>query len=183
MLARKSEAQSNKYSPAFIKTEKSRLMQARTLAIRRQDTAELADLDEKLAELNAIADRTPHKEDEGTTDLLSRVNQRNRKANIEAVRQAELREAERKRRERKLAAQGGSGAGTPDLQDRSVRLKTVPRTFNAVTPRAGTPSTPVIVPSQPSSGLRPISPMPSIAKSTSLEASIIDSIEVNLGDF
>src|SRR4051794_24918698 len=104
MLARKNQLQANKQSPTFITLEKARLTQARTLAIRRQDTAELAVIDAQLAELLA---RTGHssREEEAPSiiDMLAQVNERNRKANAETVRKAELLESERKRRERRLA--------------------------------------------------------------------------------
>jgi RNA polymerase-associated protein RTF1 len=185
MLARKNQL-ANKHSAASITMEKARLTQARTLAMRRHDSAELAELDAKLAELAELAPKAH----EDADDMLTKVNERNRKANVEAVRQAELREAERKRRERKLALQGGSGAGTPGgLVDPSARLKTVPRLFNTASPRPGTPTTPVLAPTKTVGGAaaRPISPLPLPAEKTkgggSFEASIIDSIEVNLVDF
>jgi RNA polymerase-associated protein RTF1 len=127
VLARKSLL-SAKQSPVFNKMEKSRLMQARTLAIRRQDAAEVQVIDAQLAELTAREEPENARQD-GVTDMLARVNERNRKANLEAVRKAELMEAERKRRERKLAAMGGSGALTPS--DPSARLKTLPRLFES----------------------------------------------------
>ena len=65
-------------------------------------------------------------------DMLAKVNERNRKANLEAVRKAELMEAERKRRERRAAM---AGTGTPVPSDPSARLKVTPRTFIA-TPNA-----------------------------------------------
>jgi RNA polymerase-associated protein RTF1 len=108
--------------------EKSRLMQARTLAIRRQDAAEVLVIDTQLAELTA-REEPENTRQEGVTDMLAKVNERNRKANLEAVRKAELMETERKRRERKLAAQGGSGNLTPS--DPSARLKTLPRLFES----------------------------------------------------
>jgi hypothetical protein len=61
------------------------------------------------------------------------VNERNRKANHEAIRRAELQEAERKRRERRL--------GTPTTVDPSARLRTVPRMFAS---RYGFPPLPIV---------------------------------------
>lgn len=108
--------------------ERSRLNQARTLALRRQDYTELATIDEQLAELPAAAGAR----EEDISDMLSKVNERNRKANLEAVRKAELQEAERKRRERKLQATARA-SGTPQpQQDPSARLRTVPKMFNNV---------------------------------------------------
>lgn len=95
--------------------------------MRRQDYAEVADIDAKLKRLPVV--QTPREdESESLSDKLAKVNERNRRANVEAVRKAELLEAERKRRERKLASAGGSGIATP--VDPSARLKTRPRMFN-----------------------------------------------------
>ncbi|KAG6823259.1 hypothetical protein H0H93_003955 [Arthromyces matolae] len=105
---------------------------------------------------------------------------------MEAVRKAELAEAERKRRERKLAA---SGTATP--VDPSARLKIKPRLFDIATPtsRPGTPATNAATPAQVTS--RPISPMPPLpvpalaanGSSKSFEARVFESIEIDLGDF
>jgi RNA polymerase-associated protein RTF1 len=183
MLARKNQLRASAQTPASMKMEKARLTQARTLAIRRQDGVELAELDAKLAELATHSISQGSSDFDSIDDMLAKVNERNRKANVEAVRMAELREAERKRKERKLAVQGGGGANTPRpvIQDPSARLKTVPRVSYTASPRPGTPSTPVIGPTQPEN-TRQVSPLPDKPKAISLEASI-DSIEVNLGDF
>jgi RNA polymerase-associated protein RTF1 len=215
MLARKNQL--NNIKPSGLSAmERSRLIQARTLAQRRQDYAEVAEIDAKLGAFDGTPDRATPKDDHA--EMLAKVNERNRKANLEAVRKAELAEAERKRRERKLAA-----SGTPQPQDPSARLKTKPRLFNAATPttrlvrfsfllsspqcrsvtdlcllsislcftRPGTPSTtetPLVQPiNNPTS--RPVSPLPpsslsaSLSAKSSLEASVMDSIEIDLGDF
>lgn len=131
MLARKNQFQSRQ-TTASLTMEKSRLNQARTLAIRRNDLSELAEIDEQLATLNAeLAERNRDKEETKGNDVLAKVNERNRKANLESIRNAELREAERKRRERKLMAAGGSGTSTPVNFDPSARLRTVPKVFNS----------------------------------------------------
>jgi len=101
MLARK-QMMSSKQSLVSVRMEKSRLTQARTLALRRQDMAEVRSIDSQLAELNA-ANPEVGREDT-TTDIMAKVNERNRKANLEATRKAEQMEAERRKRERKLAA-------------------------------------------------------------------------------
>lgn len=106
--------------------ERSRLTQARTLAMRRHDYDEVKDIDTQLAAAESIP--VPARVE--AVDVLAKVNERNRKANQEAVRRAEMAESERKRRERKLVAAGG----TLTPQDPSARLKTVPRLFNAATP-------------------------------------------------
>lgn len=101
MLARK-QMMSSKQSAASVRIQKSRLTQARTLAFRRQDMAEVRSIDAQLAELNAA---NPEMEREDTTtDIMAMVNERNRKANLEATRKAEQMETERRKRERKLAA-------------------------------------------------------------------------------
>jgi hypothetical protein len=125
MLARKNNFQTGKPSAQFATMERSRLNQARTLALRRQDYTEVETIDQQLSELPAAASR-----DEDISDMLAKVNERNRKANLEAVRKAELQEAERKRRERK--SQAARAAGTPTPQDPSARLKTVPKLFNSI---------------------------------------------------
>ncbi|KAG6333784.1 hypothetical protein ID866_5310 [Astraeus odoratus] len=120
MLARKNQF-NHQQSSAAITMERSRLMQAKTLALRRQDYPEVADIEAKLKEL-PVAQNT-REEEESLADKLAKVNERNRKANLEAVRKAEF-EAERKRRERKLAAAGLSGTATPEA---NARLKAVSR--------------------------------------------------------
>jgi len=130
MLIRKNNLQAGK-SAQFTTMERSRLNQARTLALRRQDYTELEAIDQQLSELPAVASR-----EEDISDMLTKVNERNRKANLEAVRKAELQEAERKRRERKSHAARALGTSTP--QDPSARLKTVPKLFNSIS-RPGTP--------------------------------------------
>jgi RNA polymerase-associated protein RTF1 len=141
MLARKNQLSANKHSQGQLTMEKSRLTQARTLALRRQDYVEVKEIDVKLADLAATTTAiVPREEDD--TDMLAKVNERNRKANLEAVRKAEVLDAERKRRERRLAA---TGAVAP--HDPSARLKILPRLFN----NASTPSRFVFFPSSPRS--------------------------------
>lgn len=121
-------------TPASLTLEKSRLNQARTLAQRRHDFTEVAEIDLKLAELaqSIGEDASPNGNGrKANDDMLAKVSERNRKANAESVRRAELMETERKRKERKLALAGNSGTATPS--DPSARLRTVPRTFNAST--------------------------------------------------
>jgi RNA polymerase-associated protein RTF1 len=101
MLARK-QMMSNKQSAVSVRMEKSRLTQARTLALRRQDLVEVRSIDAQLTELNTA---NPDMERGDTAaDVMAMVNERNRKANLEATRKAEQIEAERRKRERKLAA-------------------------------------------------------------------------------
>ena len=113
MLQRKRDinASANK-SLTSLTMERSRLQQARTLAIRRQDYAEVAQIDAKLAELQANAPAKSR--EESSTDVLAKLNERNRRLNQEQVRKAERAEMERKRRERQLRA----GTATPTAVDR-----------------------------------------------------------------
>lgn len=118
--------------------ERSRLNQARTLAQRRQDLKELAELDAQIVEFDAMYGSSANGTSSGDkgesgkgSDVLMKLSEKNRKANAEAVRRAEQQEAERKRRERKLA-KSGSGTSTP--VDPSARLKIIPRTSLIATP-------------------------------------------------
>lgn len=122
MLKRKSQLQGDVGKPQanWATLERARLTQARTLALRRNDKAEVAILDGQLAEL-AVESPVQPEQTEDVSALLAKVNERNRKSNLEAIRRAELLEAERKRRERRL--------GTPTVFDPSARLRTVPRMF------------------------------------------------------
>ncbi|KAI6126770.1 hypothetical protein F5141DRAFT_997060, partial [Pisolithus sp. B1] len=203
MLARKNQL-AHQQSAAAITMERSRLMQARTLAVRRHDYTELEDIEAKLKGLPVV--QNAREEDESLADKLAKVNERNRKANLEAVRRAEY-EAERKRRERKLAAAGLSGTATPES---SAKLKATPRFLSnasrfviahrvtlyhlrlpplSATPNGSATTTPILQP-QSTPAARPISPLPTSVISTlptspskTLEASLIESIEVDLGDF
>jgi len=160
-------------------------MQKRTLAQRRHDFAEVEAIEAQLAELAATLppDRPGNVRDDD--DILAKVNERNRRANMEAVRKAEIAEADRKRRERKLAAAAGS-TSTP--VDPSARLRTVPRLFNSATPstRPGTPNlNGASTPQAKSVATLPYSSFPTALneKAKTLQSSLIDSIEVDLGDF
>jgi len=125
MLARKNQLQVHK-DVGLSTAARSMLNQQRTLALRRQDYDEVSEIDLKLA-----TDAVKHEPTKNEpVDLLAKVNERNRKANMEAIRKAEMAEAERKRRERKLVAQNGRSS-TP--VDPSARLKIMPRTFTPTT--------------------------------------------------
>lgn len=127
MLARKNQLAVHK-DAGLSTAARSMLNQQRTLALRRQDFSEVNEIDAKLAD--DAAKHEPSKSE--PADLLTIVNERNRKANMEAVRKAEMAEAERKRRERKL---GGQSKGTPTPVDPSARLKILPRTFTPTATR------------------------------------------------
>ncbi|KAI0294711.1 hypothetical protein B0F90DRAFT_1820998 [Multifurca ochricompacta] len=181
VLRRKSQLQGDSGKPQanWAKLERARLMQARTLALRRNDKAEVTTLDAQLAE---IAMESPPVQPEPTEDasaLLARVNERNRKANLEAIRRAELQEAERKRRERHL--------GTSTSIDPSARLRTVPRMFAS---RSATPNpseSPALDASSTNSprtkAAAAQSPSKANAGKGDFHARVLDTIEIDLGDF
>ena len=236
MLQRKRDinASANK-SLTSLTMERSRLQQARTLAIRRQDYAEVAQIDAKLAELQANAPAKSR--EESSTDVLAKLNERNRRLNQEQVRKAERAEMERRRREK--LARAGSGTATPTTApsgaalDAAARLKakmlgagssrSVVFTFLScylgvfvhewlvdelsgffcfrrlssdrcvslvrlslayVIHRPGTPGTPAVGSSTP----RSVSPAatgeaPKSNGNMSFEASLLQSVEIDLGDF
>ncbi|PPQ76853.1 hypothetical protein CVT26_002304 [Gymnopilus dilepis] len=182
MLIRKNQLMGNR-NTGLTTLERSTLNQKRTLALRRHDFTEVAEIDAKLAEDAALAaeqqslDRAKGRQD-SHADMLAKVNERNRKANLEAVRKAELMEAERKRRERRAAM---AGNGTPVPSDPSARLKVTPRTFIA-TPNATRPSTPIVNETVAKANADAAGKAP-VKTASSLETSLIDSIEVDLGDF
>ncbi|KAI0827453.1 plus-3-domain-containing protein [Trametes gibbosa] len=172
MLARKQAMHTTKQSGAAMAMERSRLLQARTLALRRNELDEVAEIDVRLGELAPV--REAQRED-SSSDVLMRLNERNRKANQEAVRKAERAELDRKRRERQLRA----GTATPTLSDAASRLKA-----KMAGSRLGTPGTPAAAEGDAAS---PRSVSPSGATQTksglSFEASLVQSVEIDLGDF
>ncbi|TFY83238.1 hypothetical protein EWM64_g776 [Hericium alpestre] len=184
ILARKAQMAGGQFSSSRS-MEKSRLHQQRTLALRRNDLVEVATLDKQIEELTVLMGPATPRASEDRNDLLAKVNERNRRANLEAVRERELLEAERKRRERKLAA---SHAGTPVPSDASARLKTVPRMFAS---RPSTPATPAVNGKSPQLGTpRSLSPPPHANGSpqktkpkTDFESRVLESIDIDLGDF
>lgn len=117
MIARKN-LMNKKQNANAVTLEKARLHQARMLALGRNEHAEVAQIDKQLAALTgeSTLPRPPTRADE-----LAKLNERNRRANIEAARKIEMIEAERKRKERKLAA-AANGAATPP-PDRLKLLK------------------------------------------------------------
>lgn len=135
ILARKNQISAAK-SSNWVTLERSRLVQQRTLAQRRLDHHEVAELDAKLAEFVAQYGEelsSPQKNSRREeNDTLAKLSEKNRKANAEAVRKAEIAAVEQRRRERKRVLAGKSGTATPT--DPSARLKIVPRTFNSATP-------------------------------------------------
>ncbi|KAH9972582.1 hypothetical protein BGW80DRAFT_1313604 [Lactifluus volemus] len=176
MLKRKSELQGETGKPQanWATLERARLMQARTLAMRRNDKAEVATLDAQLAELAVESAPVKSESTEEASVLLAKVNERNRKANLEAIRRAELQEAERKRRERRI--------GTPTVFDPSARLRTVPRMFAS---RSATPNPPAPDVSSASDPQKTSSPSPSKGSpgKGDFHSRILETIEIDLGDF
>jgi len=95
--------------------QRAQVIQARSLAVARRDNAEVAMLDEKLAELeaeypSASPAASPDRAQalESSQDKLAKLNERNRRANQEEVRRAEIRAAERKRQAVKSLAETSS---------------------------------------------------------------------------
>ncbi|KAE9403151.1 hypothetical protein BT96DRAFT_1017214 [Gymnopus androsaceus JB14] len=187
----------------WVKLERSRLLQARTLAERRLDHKEVAELDAQIAEFDKMHgksggggggagdlggddDSSLGKSRDGTksssgSDVLMKLSEKNRKANAEAVRKAEQMEVERRRRERKAQ----SGTSTPVPIDPSARLRTVPRTSINKTPtpvpsRSGTPSV-ALAPTPLKAGSK--GPTGNGTPVKSFEAKVMADIEVDLGDF
>jgi len=166
MLARKQMMSSKKQSTVSVRMERSRLTQARTLALRRQDMAEVRSIDAQLAELNAANPEVGR--GETATDIMAKVNERNRKANLEATRKAEQMEAERRKRERKLAAAArmSNSPAPPALAALKIGVS-----------RPVTPSPHSI---KTESTIVPTSVTPGTGDT--FEASIVD-VEIDLGDF
>ena len=106
---------------AALTLEKSRLHQERQLAVRRNDPADVERIDAQLAQLLGDSDHATRTTTNSDNEVIARVNERNRRANLEAVRKAEILEIERKRRERKLAA-SANGTATPPDRRRSKAL-------------------------------------------------------------
>ncbi|KAJ7165141.1 hypothetical protein C8R46DRAFT_1098266 [Mycena filopes] len=192
--------------------ERSRLTAERTLAMRRQDWDEVRRVEKLLGmapEGSDSARGTPGPEGEGgeaakdgavngaapdrraaEPDRLAKVNERNRKANAEAIRKAELADAERKRRDRKMQKQQLAEGGVDmRILDPSARLRTVPRVWESATPgsRPGTPN-PATLGTGTATPLKGVSPAPTsklanAINAATFETKIIESIEVDLGDF
>ncbi|KAH8112899.1 plus-3-domain-containing protein [Phellopilus nigrolimitatus] len=175
ILARKAEL--NRSLPKSRTTatkaalERAELVRMRALAQMRRDFAESAALEVQLAALDARqgvgAPARSEKE-----DILAKVNERNRQANRDAVRRAEVAEAERRKKARlarAAAAANGSRAGTPGV------LKDSPN------------GTPLLGASLAlGDGARSVSPMPpqkGVLGKRAFESIVASSVEVDLGDF
>ncbi|KAI0251556.1 hypothetical protein BJV78DRAFT_1282408 [Lactifluus subvellereus] len=161
----------------WAKLERARLTQARTLALRRNDKAEVAILDGQLAELAVENPSVQPESTGGVSALLAKVNERNRKSNLEAIRRAELQEAERKRRERRL--------GTPTVLDPSARLRTVPRMFasRSTTPNPGGEPAPDASSANTAQHTAARSPSKASPGKGDFHARVLETIDIDLGDF
>ena len=212
MVARKAQVHakaSMRSGPAgtALTLEKSRLTQERQLAVRRNDLADVERIDAQLAQLlQGTQTNRSARSTNSVNEVIARVNERNRKANLEAVRKAEILEAERKRRDRKHAV-GTNGTATP-IRTKDSRLVLpchltisfaivslfvdhwiCPPLHYSRARRPGTPGTPF---SKTALGT-PRSNTPVVIETAanskhgspdaSFEASVIESVEVDLGDF
>ncbi|KAI0034796.1 hypothetical protein K488DRAFT_77018 [Vararia minispora EC-137] len=94
---------------AFI-IKKSGLQQLRNMALKRNDRKEVMTLDAEIATLGASTPKSasPAPDQDEVSARLAKVNERNRKANLAAVRKLEQAEAERKRKEREKKLTGNS---------------------------------------------------------------------------
>ncbi|CUA66789.1 RNA polymerase-associated protein C651,09c [Rhizoctonia solani] len=108
MMERKS-ALKQQPSHAQVLQEKSRLNQARNLAISRRDAAEVAELDVKIAELETLASGVTREQEE---DQWAKVNERNRRLNLEQTKKAEALAAA-KRKALMASRSSTPKAGTP----------------------------------------------------------------------
>lgn len=129
MIARKNALNPNNVAISQAFAAKAQLTKERNLALRRQDYKEAAQLEQELETLASVQNANGKRERAPDThaDIMARVNERNRKANLDAVRRAEAEQAARKRQERKAAA---AGTGSPAPFDVSARVKTVPKTHH-----------------------------------------------------
>ncbi|TRM66956.1 hypothetical protein BD626DRAFT_566014 [Schizophyllum amplum] len=162
----------NKLTGIALVSERARLEQALSLAEARRDADEIEMLQEQLAALapptvssapsRPVSDTpaaTPAKQN--AEDLMALVNERNRRANAEAIRKAEQAEQE-KRRAMKRA--GNKLLGNTPMSSRPATPGT-PGVLKAVDAVRATPE-PVLPKAKPKGA-----------------ASVLDSIEVDLGDF
>ncbi|EIN14535.1 plus-3-domain-containing protein [Punctularia strigosozonata HHB-11173 SS5] len=185
-------------SGTSLALEKSRLNAARTVAYNRQDWDECASIEAELSALNAQSNPSPTKAKSGDPavdggangnpeaakeserDKLARVNERNRRANMEAVRKAEIAEAEKKRLKRKLGL-GTPGAGTPGAGTPGTMSPSRPGTPAQLHSRSNGTSTPKLEPIPPSVLTGALSQASD--GTNDLEKSVVESLDVDLGDF
>ncbi|EJU03942.1 plus-3-domain-containing protein [Dacryopinax primogenitus] len=171
MIKRKA-GMSGKKDAHQAKAEKSRLHQERALALARHNLAEVQRLDTlTLAQERASPAPTVME------DTFAKVNERNRKANIERIRKAEAAEAEERRRQgglrppvvRKLHSTGNTPVLGPQDTSKDAIQPLALDGGGLLTPRAITPAG---------------SPSPSPKKAVPrLESKLATSIDLDLGDF
>ena len=91
-------------TPQEERLRRAELNQARNHAVKYGDHAELRKIEEQLAALGGTTNTQPSSPAPANDSAArwAKVNERNRKANLEAVRKIEQAEAERKRKEREL---------------------------------------------------------------------------------
>ncbi|KAF8502950.1 plus-3-domain-containing protein [Hysterangium stoloniferum] len=190
MIARKNALNPANAVMALAFNTRVQLTQRRNLALKRQDFKEAAEVDKELEALVAAQPSLNGRAKETTVDLMSKVNARNRQANLEAVRKAEAEAAARKRQERKAAAEAAArGLTPPVIFDVSARVKTVAKTHyqSRVTTPHGTPLLKTSDSVERSvSPLAPLASAPaslSFASSGSFESRVVESINIELDDF
>ncbi|GJJ14780.1 hypothetical protein Clacol_009048 [Clathrus columnatus] len=193
MIAQKNAINPGNVSITQAFNRKVELTQQRHLALKRQDYKEVAEIEKELESLASTQSSANGRRERNDpqADLMAKVNERNRRANLEAVRKAEAELAARKRQERRVLANAvATGSSLPIAIDMSARVKTVPRIHHDS--RLSTPQgTPLLKAND--SAERSVSPLPptqanglsNLTKSTngSTQASVIDSIHVELDDF
>ncbi|KAL5520841.1 RTF1 [Sanghuangporus sanghuang] len=156
-----------------ISMERAELARKRDLAQRRRDFAECSQLNEQIAVYDQLLERGVYEEKK--EDILTKINERNRQANREAVRRAEAAEVERKRKAWMARVAANSRPGTPGVQ-------------KSDTPGGspgGTPKLHATLKVPDSDGKRAISPLPGkgpLGKRT-FESIVANSVEIDLGDF
>lgn len=128
MIARKNAINPNNASASQAFNRKVELTQKRHLAIKRQDYKEVAEIDKELESLVATQPSVSSRRErgDGQADLMAKVNERNRRANLEAVRKAEAELAARKRQERKALA-NAVATSTSSVPDVTARVRPISR--------------------------------------------------------
>ncbi|KAJ1304624.1 hypothetical protein OPQ81_005766 [Rhizoctonia solani] len=119
-------------SHAQLLQEKSRLNQARNLAISRRDAAEVAELDAKIAELEVLASGVTRDQEE---DQWAKVNERNRRLNLEQTKRAEALAAA-KRKALMASRSSTPKSGTPGVKSESKAPTNLGAPPDKVTPAA-----------------------------------------------
>ncbi|KAF8327164.1 uncharacterized protein EI90DRAFT_2975148 [Cantharellus anzutake] len=197
MLRAKNEVLDNRPSFQTLLARKATLNQQLTLAQNRRDQKEIGRIEGELAELSSDATKRGEMADRTTI-----VNERDRKANLESIRNQE--EAERERRRKAalgasmVASQNGSRSGSPFIKaDLSARVKTMPKLVHEMKSRANMVLVTVLMPVSSRAGTPNVDGPTKDAKTTPFSSSIADtpalssnsfdaltsSIELDLGDF